>query len=127
MPGKLVVVLALLSLNLLLSAGNVALEGVGLNVVGLAINAFLIYGVVRGNESIRKILIGLSWLGLIFSGLGLVLLVPLMAVSLGTVGGMVALATLAIGVVRCGYTIWALNQGDVQSWMFKKSLGAAAL
>lgn len=122
MPGKLVVLVVLMGLNLLLTGVEVALAP-GFNVVALLINAFLLYSVIRGNESIRRAMIALSYLGLILSVVALILALLVLSRLLGTLLGIIALAAIFVSIARCVYTIWVLNQPDVQSWMFKRSLG----
>jgi len=123
MPSKLVVLVVLLSVNLLVSLGQVAMDGVGLNIVGLLLNAFLLWGVLSGKEGVRAFLIGASWIGLFFSLFGLVGAFLMMSTLIGAIAGLITLVSVTIGIVRCGYTIWCLNQPEVQSWMFKKSTG----
>lgn len=86
MPGKLVVLVVLMGLNLLLTGVEVALAP-GFNVVALLINAFLLYSVIRGNESIRRAMIALSYLGLILSVVALILALLVLSRLLGTLLG----------------------------------------
>lgn len=123
MPEKLIILLALLGLNLLSSIAQVAMDGVGLNVLGLLLNAFLIWGVLSGKEAVRTFLIGASILGLILSGFALLASLLMIGSLIGAIAGIITLVSATIGVVRCGYTIWCLNQPDVQSWMFRRSAG----
>ncbi len=123
MPGKLQVLVGLMALNMLISAAQLAFEMKTMTIIGLALNGFLLYSVIKGNESIRRLLIILSWIGLALNGIGLVLVVPAMSVMLGTIAGIVMFVALAVGIARCAYTIWALNAPEVQNWMYKRSLG----
>jgi hypothetical protein len=123
MPGKLQVLVVLMALNMLLSAVQLIFEMKTFTVIGLALNGFLLYSVIKGNESVRRLLIVLSWLGLILNGVGLVLIVPALSLMLGTIAGIVMFIATAIGIARCAYTIWALNAPEVQQWMYKRSMG----
>jgi len=123
MPGKLVVLVALMAFNLLLSAAQLAFEVRGMTVFAFVINAFLLYSVLKGNESIRRLLIILSWLGLGLNAIALVLLVPTMSLLLGTLVGIITFVTIVVSTARCAFTIWALNAPEVQQWMYKRSMG----
>ncbi len=115
MPTKLSVVLAFLAIS---AFANL----LGGSWFALALNAASIVGVMRGSEMVRRILIGLSGLGAVMSGFGLLL-------SFATAGegsdfAMTVFVVSALGLGQTGYTIWALNQPDVQAWMFQRSLSA---
>lgn len=124
MPSKLLVVVALMGFNLLLACVETALvwpqQKSGL--INIALLGFLLYGVLRGNESIRRLLIALSWIGLVFAGIGLVLTIPLFTTLLGSMLGILTIVGLVVGSARAVYLIWCLNQPDVQRWMFERSL-----
>ena len=126
MPGKLQVLVALMALNMLITAAELAFDMRTMTIIGLAINAFLLYSVIKGNESIRRALIVLSWLGLAINAVGLALLVPAISLLLGTIGGIVTFLAIAISMARCAYTIWALNAPEVQQWMYKRSMGLSS-
>src|SRR4030095_248267 len=110
MPVKLIVLLVLMGL----SVANNLYRGSWLGVI---IGGLLMAGVFSGNNSVRQLLIVLGWLGVIFTGVALVMAL------------MVAGASLTLGiwvVVLIGYSlavnvffIWCLAQDDVREWMFR--------
>ncbi|MBL8740570.1 MAG: hypothetical protein JNK04_05740 [Myxococcales bacterium] len=113
----------LMAFNLLLSLAQVALQMNVMTVIGIVINAFLLYSVIKGNESVRRALIVLSWIGLILNGIALAIAVPAITLMLGTTIGIITFVGAAIGIARCAYTIWVLNAPEVQTWMYKRSMG----
>lgn len=127
MPGKLKVVLGIYAINVVLNILNSSYVWA---VVGVAIMALLF----KGSDTVRKVVIVLSVLGLIGSVLGLLgigaLLAVLSAAGGEASGGMgpliIALASIVFGLVGGIYTIWALTRQDVKDWMLAKSSGAAA-
>lgn len=123
MPGKLQVLVGLMVLNLAITAAQLAFETKGMTIVGLVINGFLLYSVIKGNESIRRLLIVLSWIGLALNAVALVLVVPTITLLLGSLLGIVTFGAIAVSIARCAYTIWALNAPEVQQWMYKRSMG----
>jgi len=119
MPGELKVVLGLMAFSILINVVQGA-AGNGMSWVSAALNTLLAVGVLRGNEGVRTLLIGLAALGLLFGALGLLGGVALAAT--GSLAGIVVLLASALGVGQNGFMIWCLRQPHVQQWMFNKSL-----
>lgn len=97
-------------------------SGDGLAWLGGIFNCLMIYGAVRGREGMRTILIGLSVVSLVFGGLGLLFSLGV-ALSSFRLAYFLAVFVGGLGVLQSVYFIWCLKQSDVQSWMFKRSLG----
>jgi len=113
MPTKLITALALMAIGATLSFVG------GRWFVGI-INIALMFGVWRGNESIRGLMIGLSWIGLILNAI----VGALSVMAIATLSGLAFIALIAagFGAAQCIFMIWCLAQPDVQRWMFNRSL-----
>ncbi|NUP06887.1 MAG: hypothetical protein HOW73_12615 [Polyangiaceae bacterium] len=113
MPGKLKVLLGIIGVAVVLSA-------LGSDWARAIIYGLVMFGVWRGNETVRKLLIVVGWLGLIFNGIAAAMaLVASVALS-GL--ALIALVNFVWGCAYCAYMIWCLGQQDVQHWMFNRSL-----
>ena len=110
MPTKLKVLLVLMAI----SVGLDLLTGKWFAAV---INGLLALGVLKGSEGTRVIVMVLAGLGLV----GSVVMGLLSMAVLGILGVLVA----AIGAGQSGFTLWCLMQGDVQDWMYKRTLPAS--
>src|SRR5580704_3862283 len=119
MPTKLKVLLGVMAFGVLLNLAH-GLMGSGTSWASAALGALLAFGVLRGSEGVRTLLIGLAALGLLFGGLGF--LGGLALAATGTLAGITILMASLINVGQNGYMIWCLRQQDVQHWMFNKSL-----
>ncbi len=113
MPSTLKIALGFMAFGVLLAV-------LGERWLSVAVNAALMFGVWRGNESVRKLLIMVSWLGLVLNGIGAVLAFIAMAAWSGLAG--IVFYAAAWGFMQCGYMIWCLGRPDVQHWMFNRSL-----
>jgi hypothetical protein len=110
MPTKLKVLLVLMAI----SVGLDLLTGKWFAAV---INGLLALGVLKGSEGTRVIVMVLAGLGLV----GSVLMGLLSMAMLGILGMFAA----AIGAGQSAFTLWCLMQGDVQDWMYKRTLPAS--
>jgi hypothetical protein len=119
MPGKLRALLVVMGLAVLWNVG-VGLMGGGTAWVSAVIGVLLAVGVLRGNEGVRTLLIGLAALGLLFGAIGILL--GLAIAATGSLAGIAVLGGSVIGAGQNAFTIWCLRQTDVQHWMFNKSL-----
>jgi len=109
MPGKLKVVVALLGLGVLLNFLSMSL-------ISVAFGIALLVGILVGNDGVRKLIMILAWISLVFSGVSMVLLVSL--------GYPLGVALGAFGLAQNIFLIWALKQNDVRDWMFKTAFKA---
>lgn len=104
MPGKLVVVVALLGLSVLLNL-------LALSFLNVVIGCALLFGILVGNDGIRRLVMALAWISLVLAGFGLV--------AAAAAGATVVAAVGVFGVTQNIWLIWALRQDDVRNWMFK--------
>jgi uncharacterized membrane protein YadS len=115
MPSKLKVLIGLLAVSIVLAVVSQSWFVVGLN-------ALLLIGVLKGNEGVRTLLIGLGFLGICGNAA-----IMILAAMVGTAGNdliaLVVMATGVFGIFQSGFFIWCLRQADVQSWMFRKTMG----
>ncbi|MBK6514074.1 MAG: hypothetical protein IPM79_31340 [Polyangiaceae bacterium] len=113
MPSKLKLALGLMGIGVLLAL-------IGERWFSVIINLALMFGIWRGNESIRGFMIGISWIGLI---LNIIVAVVSFGAAFVTFGlTLIPFAAGVWGAVQCAYMIWALKQPEVQHWMFNRSL-----
>jgi hypothetical protein len=105
MPGKLKVAVALM----VLSAGMNFLAAKWLSVL---IVIALIIGVLRGSEGSRVIVLGFGVLGFIAS---------VVTILLG-LGHPLPMIVGLFGAAQSGFTVYCMNDGAVQDWMYKRSL-----
>lgn len=105
MPGKLMAVVILLGIGVVLNLLTMSL-------ISMAIGITLIVGILVGNDGIRKLVMILAYISLLFSGIAMVLVVLVAAHPLVLVMGL-------FGVAQNVFLIWALKQNDVRDWMFK--------
>jgi hypothetical protein len=82
-----------------------------------ALGVLLVYFVFQGNDSARRYLIGVSWIGLAFSAVGLIFWA-----AHGMLFPMLVLPVHLFGVIRCVFVLWAAQQDDVRDYMFRKSM-----
>ncbi|MBX7117240.1 MAG: hypothetical protein K1X64_23180 [Myxococcaceae bacterium] len=111
MPNKLKV---LISLQVISAFLNLILTKWIAAGVGIA----LLIGLVKGHEGVRTILIGLNFIGLavmVFMGIATFS-------AIGHTVGQIAFGVAMLGVAHTSFSIWCLQQPDVQDWMYKKSL-----
>lgn len=119
LPGKLIPVFILLALNVLSELWQIR-EGLASTAtyIGMALNLFLLVGLMRGSEAARTLGMVVAWLSLIG---GLVMLLqfgPFIAV-LGAAGYVLASLPLLVG----GYLLWSLGQEDVKNWLYHRAYG----
>lgn len=107
MPTKLVVVVVLFVVAILLNVLGGALVTAGLQ-------GALLAGVLVGNDGVRSFLRGLAAFNILVLGV-------MVAPELQEGTDAIVLATLVVGVGINAYFIWALGQGDVREWMFRKN------
>lgn len=126
MPGKLVAVLILLSLNVinnLYTASQGA--GGGANYVGVAFNVLLIAGLVMGREWARVLAKVVAILSLVLGGLALLALLAVSgAMALPTSLMVAAYIGVGLSLFLGGFMLWCMNQQDVQAWLSARSLDA---
>jgi hypothetical protein len=128
MPGKLVAVLILLSLNVIsnLYTASQPTGGGGANYVGIAFNVALIAGLIMGREWARVLAKVVAVLSLV---LGVLALVVLMGVSSALASEPPLLAIMYAGVGLSlflgGFMLWTMNQADVLEWLTARSLARA--
>lgn len=124
MPGKLVAVIILLSLNVINNLYTVS-QGAGSGgvYVGVAFNVLLIAGLIMGREWARMLAKVVAVLSLVLGGLALLALLA--------VGGAMALipelmiaAYIGVGLSLFigGFILWCMNQQDVIEWLMSRSL-----
>jgi hypothetical protein len=106
MPGKLMILVALMAVGVIADLVSGA-------IVPAAISGALAVGVLVGNDGVRKFLIGLSAVQVLWAG---VLLLGATAVSSGAL-----VITCAFAIALPLLYIWVLSQNDVRDWMFRKN------
>jgi hypothetical protein len=106
MPGKLMVLVFLMGIGVLVNLLTGAL-------FSAAIGVALVVGVLVGNDGVRKFLIGLSALQIVWA-----VIVLIGASALGS-GALAIAGIFAIGIPAL--YIWVLVQEDVRDWMFRKN------
>jgi hypothetical protein len=114
MPDKLKVLVALLVLSTVLAA-------VGQRWISLAVNLLLLVGVLKGSEGARTALMLLAVLGMF----GAAFFAVVGGIALGAGGGTAAIIAFVAALFAAGvngFMLWCLRQGDVQHWMFHKSM-----
>ena len=110
MPKKLAVVVILF------------LAAIGFSVqqkdyVAAVFSALLLGGVLKGNDGVRKFIIALAVVQILWAGVTLVQIVTLVGMSLPTL--VLIYAAMNIGVPV--YLLWVMSQADVREWMFRKA------
>jgi hypothetical protein len=126
MPGKLVVVLILLSLNVITHLTTLSLGGgTGGTYVGIAFNVMLIAGLVMGREWARMLAKIVAVLSLVLGGVALLALLSLGGAAF-VVPGLAVAAYVGVGLSLGvgGYILWCMNQQDVLDWLMARSLQA---
>ncbi len=119
MPTKLKVLLGLIGTSILMNVvGGIA--GSSVSWVSALLNVILFIGVLKGSEGARTILMGMAALGLLFGGIGL--LVSILALAASPILGLVLVIVTGFACAQNGYSLWCLQQYDVQKWMYDKSL-----
>lgn len=126
MPGKLVVVLILLSLNVITHLTTLSLGGgTGGTYVGIAFNVMLIAGLVMGREWARMLAKIVAVLSLVLGGIALLALLSLGGAAFAVPGlGIAAYVGVALSLGVGGYILWCMNQQDVLDWLMARSLQA---
>jgi hypothetical protein len=107
MPPSLTVLFILQGLSVLASLLVGAL-------FSAALSAALLVGLIVGNDGVRKFVIALSALSLLWSA------VLLLGVA-GMHAGSTLLAVMLIGIAIQVFTIWTLTRSNVRDWMFRKN------
>jgi len=103
MPGKLKILLALMALSIGSSL-------VGRSWFSAAISVAIAIGLFIGNETVRKVVLFFSALGLVFAALSMLTFHPL------------AFVAGAVAALQSGFTVFCLTSADVKTWMFTKKL-----
>jgi hypothetical protein len=119
MPTKLKVLVGLFGVAILLSVLTQSWVSAGIQIL-------LLLGVLKGNEGVRTLLIGAAFLGIcgnIYALAMAAMIVAGNALPLVSVTVIAMIATGVLGIFECIFFIWCLRQPDVQSWMFKKTMG----
>src|SRR5262245_57601714 len=75
------------------------------------IGALSLFGLLKCNDGVRRLLIVLAWIGLI-AGLAVGALL-VMGVAAGAEIGLIHFASLAVSLSANGFFIWCLRQDDV--------------
>ncbi len=125
MPGLLRVLIALLAVGAAFDLIMALQAGATASWVRLALGVGCILGLMRGSEGVRVVLRGLAGIGVLIGGVGLFQAVIL--ASRVPMSGLVALA-VAVTVLGLAVSIFmfvVLGRHDVQSWILRRSVGAA--
>lgn len=121
MPIKLLVVFILLALSTVFDIKSIAdgdpLQGNAVY-IRLALNLFMVIGLIRGMESARTIARVVGVLSLLGGILLLFTAGPLLALF-----GATMYVLIAMPLVYGGYLLWCMNQDDVKAWLYKRAYG----
>ena len=107
MPGKLMIVLGLMTLGVILYLVTAAILSA---IIGVA----LIVGVIAGNDGVRTFLRALA----IFQMLWAAIVVFALSSAVSTEAALIA---AVFGVGSPAFFFWTLGQDDVREWMFRKN------
>jgi hypothetical protein len=107
MPGKLLIVVVLMSIGVMLNLFTGA-------ILSAVIGGALVLGVLVGNDGVRKFLIGLAGVNILWS------LIVLLGAS-GKIEGSVLVIAGVFAIAIPAFMIWTLTQEDVREWMFRKN------
>lgn len=124
MPGKLVAVLILLSLNVINNLYGASQGGATTaTYVGIGFNVMLIAGLIMGREWARVLAKVVGVLSLIIGGLALMaLLAAGPAMFLIPSLAVVAYVGVGLSLFIGGFVLWCMNQQDVIDWLMSRSL-----
>ena len=121
MPIKLLVVFLLLALSTVLDVKSLAdgdpFQGNTLY-LRLALNLFLVIGLIRGMESARTLARVVGVLSLLGGTLLLFTAGPFLALF-----GSTMYVFIAMPIIYGGYLLWCMNQDDVKAWLYKRAYG----
>ncbi len=115
MPTKLKVLVGLMGLSIAL---NIASQ----SWISVIIGGLLLFGVLKGSEGVRNILMFFAVIGLLFGVFAMVTTGALLIAS-GGLAGIVARGGLGVSMDESAFLLWCLSQKDVQMWMFHRSSG----
>jgi len=133
MPGKLKLLVGLCVVSAIW-------DGLSADSVGMLVSVVYVVGVLRGNELVTKVIIGLAYvvIGMTVLGIPLLVLAHLTGTAVAEFNiaefssGDVNLSNLDVGVVSAEllltvlslvpvcFVVWCLRQPDVQRWKFGK-------
>lgn len=89
--------------------------------LGAALHGVMLFGIVRGHEGMRKVLIGLASVEIAYLGLATWLGFTVASGAPGTLLAEIAVSAV-VGIAVDISIIWCLRRPDVQNWMFLRSL-----
>ena len=115
MPNKLKALVGAMGLS-------IALNVVAQSWVSVVLGVLLLFGVLKGSEGVRNILMFLAVLSLLFGAFAMVTTSAMLLASGGLLG-LVGLGGLGVSMAQNAFLLWCLSQQDVQMWMFQRSSG----
>lgn len=121
MPSKIVAVIIVMILSVILNLSGAldAGEVDGTTWVGIIIQGLLILGLLKGSEGVRMIVIIFATIGVFFGGIGIIL-------AMGTIGLTLLTAGLIVSTAANMFVLYALQAPEVKQWMFERSVGGRA-
>jgi hypothetical protein len=119
MPTKFKILVGMYVFSLVTTGIELYLDPGWFKGLTLALTAFILVSLLRGNEAMRQFVMFFAFIGLCISAVAMVLG---LLVSLASPLAILGVLLSGYGVVRSGYVLWCLKQQDVQFWMYNKSM-----
>ena len=123
MPKKVKALVGLMLLSIVLSTLNALMRDKLSPLIGPMITTLLLFGLLSGDETTRSILMFFGWLGVIYGGFALLMLLIMMPQGLkeGVPQYIALFFTLATALGQSSFFVWCLKREDVIMWMRKRS------